>query len=94
MTGRRFHCFDHIEISAVCTHPDHLGKGYARQLLLSQAKQIQHEGCSPYLHVREDNTRAIRVYEALGFTIRMKVCFYVLGKIRWFGGYTSTSGIH
>jgi predicted GNAT family acetyltransferase len=25
MTGQRFHCFDHIEISAVCTHPDHLG---------------------------------------------------------------------
>jgi len=81
MTGRRFHCFDHVEISAVCTHPEHLGKGYAKQLLLSQAKQIQNEGCVPYLHVREDNARAIQVYEALGFTIRMKVCFYVLGKI-------------
>lgn len=40
MTGQRFHCFDHIEISAVCTHPDFLGKGYAKQLLLSHQKVI------------------------------------------------------
>jgi GNAT superfamily N-acetyltransferase len=80
MTGQRFHCFDHIEISAVCTHPDHLGKGYAKQLLLSQLTQILAGSSKPYLHVRDDNERAIHVYKTLGFSIRMPVYFYVLRK--------------
>ncbi|HVG42779.1 MAG TPA: GNAT family N-acetyltransferase, partial [Chitinophagaceae bacterium] len=29
MTGQRLHVAHFTEISAVCTHPDHLGKGYA-----------------------------------------------------------------
>lgn len=78
MTGRRFHCFDHIEISAVCTHPGHLGKGYAKQLLLSQLGHILNESAKPYLHVKGDNTRAIGVYEALGFVVRMPVYFYII----------------
>lgn len=80
MTGRRFHCFDHIEISAVCTHPDQLGKGYAKQLLLSQLGHILNESAKPYLHVKGDNERAIHVYESLGFTVRMPVYFYILQK--------------
>jgi len=78
MTGQRFHCYDHIEISAVCTHPDHQGKGYARQLLLSQLTQIIAAGAHPYLHVKTDNERAVKVYETLGFTVRMPVYFYVI----------------
>jgi ribosomal protein S18 acetylase RimI-like enzyme len=80
MTGQRFHCFDHIEVSAVCTHPDHLGKGYAKQLLLSRLTKILAASCRPYLHVREDNERAIHVYKALGFSVRMPVNFYVIKK--------------
>lgn len=80
MTGRRFHPLDHIEISAVCTHPEYLGRGYARQLLISQTKQILEESCHPHLHVREDNARAISVYRSLGFEVRMPVFFYVLRK--------------
>jgi GNAT superfamily N-acetyltransferase len=80
MTGQRFHCFDHIEISAVCTHPDHLGKGYAKQLLQSQLTQIRAGSGKPYLHVRDDNERAINVYEALGFFVRKQVYFYVIRK--------------
>lgn len=80
MTGQRFHCFDHIEISAVCTHPDYLGKGYAKQLLLSQLTQIMAISGKPYLHVRQDNERAIHVYKVLGFSVRMPVYFYVIRK--------------
>ena len=29
MTGQRLHAGNYTELSAVCTHPDHLGKGYA-----------------------------------------------------------------
>lgn len=80
MTGQRFHCFDHVEISAVCTHPDHLGKGYAKRLLLSQLTQIIAGGSKPFLHVREDNERAIHVYQSLGFLVRRPVYFYVICK--------------
>ena len=78
MAGQRFHTFDFAEISAVCTHPDYLGKGYARQLLIRQIHRIQASSDTPYLHVRSDNKRAIQVYEALGFETRTEIFFYIL----------------
>ncbi len=80
MTGQRFHPFDHVEISAVCTHPDFLGRGYAKQLLLSQLTQILDSSGKPHLHVRSDNERAIHVYKALGFSVSMPVYFYLIRK--------------
>ncbi len=80
MAGQRLHVFDYAEISAVCTHPDHTGKGYARQLLLHQIYRIRSASGIPFLHVREDNERAIKVYENSGFSIRRKVCFYIMQK--------------
>ncbi|MCW3087672.1 MAG: family N-acetyltransferase [Sediminibacterium sp.] len=80
MTGQRFHCGDHIEVSAVCTHPSHVGKGYAKQLLRSQIRQMLASSAKPYLHVKGDNERAIHVYKTLGFSIRIPVCFYVIKK--------------
>jgi ribosomal protein S18 acetylase RimI-like enzyme len=82
MAGQRLHAGNYAEISAVCTHPDHTGKGYARQLLLDQAKRIKQEGNTPFLHVKDDNERAIKVYESLGFAIRHDVYFYVLDKAK------------
>ena len=78
MAGQRMHPEGYAEISAVCTHPDHLGKGYARHLLLRQVNRIQLAGEQPFLHVRTDNARAIGVYESLGFKIRTEIFFYVL----------------
>jgi ribosomal protein S18 acetylase RimI-like enzyme len=80
MAGQRMHAFNYAEISAVCTHPDHLSKGYARQLLLNQAQRMQSAGTIPYLHVLTTNERAIKVYKGLGFTIRKEMYFYVLQK--------------
>ncbi len=78
MTGQRLYPFNYAEVSAVCTHPDHTGKGYARQLMTNQINIIQWRGETPFLHVREDNERAIKVYESLGFAVRTKVYFYVI----------------
>lgn len=78
MTGQRLHLQDHTEISAVCTHPDHLGKGYAYTLLQHQLQLIQHQGQQPFLHVREDNKRAITIYQNLGFTISRLMNFYFM----------------
>jgi ribosomal protein S18 acetylase RimI-like enzyme len=80
MAGQRLHVFNYAEVSAVCTHPDHIGKGYARQLLLNQINRIKAASGIPFLHVRNDNERAIKVYERLGFSTRKEVYFYVLKK--------------
>lgn len=82
MAGQRLHPFDYAEISAVCTHPDHTGKGYARQLILRQVHRIMTSGGIPFLHVKGDNERAINVYKNLGFEVRRSISFFVLQKKR------------
>jgi len=80
MAGQRLHVFNYAEVSAVCTHPDHTGKGYARQLLIHHINRIKAASEIPILHVRQDNERAIKVYESLGFSTRREVYFYVMVK--------------
>jgi len=80
MAGHRFHPAPYIEISAVCTHPNHVGKGYAYQLLREQIKRIVGKGQIPFLHVRNDNVGAIKLYQKLGFVIRKDMFAYVLQK--------------
>jgi ribosomal protein S18 acetylase RimI-like enzyme len=78
MTGQRLHVNNYTEISAVCTHPDYVGKGYAYTLLQHQLQLIQQHNQHPFLHVREDNQRAIAIYERLGFTISRPMNFYFM----------------
>ena len=78
MTGQRLHVENYTEISAVCTHPDYLGRGYANTLLQHQLQLIQHQGQQPYLHVRENNERAIAIYKRLGFIVSRPMIFYFL----------------
>ena len=81
MTGQRLHVEQYTEISAVCTHPDHLGKGYASALLQHQLQIILNNGQIPFLHVRADNERAIAVYERLGFRTSRPMFFYFLKRL-------------
>lgn len=75
MAGERMHPTGFVEISAVCTHPDHRGQGLATRLLRAIAAGIEHTGAQPFLHTGGTNTTAIRLYESLNFTLtnRMKV---------------------
>jgi ribosomal protein S18 acetylase RimI-like enzyme len=75
MAGERLHVSGYREISAVCTHPDFQGRGYARQVMATVANQMLARGETPMLHVYEGNTGAIRVYEALGFRFRTMLHF-------------------
>jgi len=80
MTGQRLHIQNFTEVSAVCTHPDFLGKGYASTLVQHQVALILSQHQIPFLHVRADNQRAIAVYERLGFTLQGAMNFYFLKK--------------
>ena len=78
MAGERLRCEGFAEVSAVCTHPDHQGHGYASALVTAIVAGMVARGEICFLHVRVDNTAAIRVYERLGFTTRRVLNFAVL----------------
>jgi GNAT superfamily N-acetyltransferase len=72
MAGKRMHLPGYVEVSAVCTHPDARGRGYARLLMSRVMEEIVKEGKTPFLHSFADNYGAIRVYESLGFALRQR----------------------
>lgn len=78
MAGERMKVPGYTEVSAVCTHPDHTGKGYARILMTEIMRRIRERGETPFLHVRQDNKKAIGLYELLGFETRKLLHFAVL----------------
>jgi ribosomal protein S18 acetylase RimI-like enzyme len=78
MAGERLRAPGWTEISAVCTHPAHRGKGLAGRLIRAVAVGIRERGEMPYLHAAAANTGAIRLYESLGFTLRSHPTFRVL----------------
>ncbi|MEV6417715.1 GNAT family N-acetyltransferase [Kribbella sp. NPDC051718] len=75
MAGERYHLPGYIEISAVCTHPDHRGQGLGSRLVRAVAAGIEQAGEQPFLHTGATNATAIRLYEKLGFSVsnRMSV---------------------
>ena len=82
MAGQRTKPRPYTEVSAVCTHPDHHGKGYAAKLITSQIQKIVASSCIPFLHVRSDNYTAINLYQRLGFDIRTEIHFNTIRKNR------------
>lgn len=80
MAGERLKIPGHTEVSAVCTRPEHTGKGYARILMLEIMRRIRDRAEIPFLHVRQDNVRAIELYRRLGFRDRKLGHFAVLRK--------------
>jgi ribosomal protein S18 acetylase RimI-like enzyme len=82
MSGQRLKVPGYTEVSAVCTHPAHTGKGYAAILMMDVMRRIRTRGETPFLHVREDNTRAIGLYERLGFRARKHLHYAVLRNVQ------------
>ena len=78
MAGRRLNPPGWVEISAVCTDEEYRGRGYAARLVKAVAAGIQEEGMTPFLHTGAENHGAIRLYEKLGFTIRVRAEFTIL----------------
>ena len=70
MAGERMWLDTFREISAVCTHPDAQGRGYARALIGRVVNRMLRADETPFLHVESSNARAIDMYRALGFAPR------------------------
>lgn len=73
MAGERMHPVPYLEVSAVCTHPAHRGKGYAKACMLQVMKLILDKAFIPFLHVLSANEGAIHLYETIGFRVRKKI---------------------
>ena len=78
MAGERMKPDGFCEVSGVCTHPDHRGRGYAGALMRLVARRILARGEMPFLHAYETNEGAIALYRTLGFEVRRTVSLTVL----------------
>jgi predicted GNAT family acetyltransferase len=67
MAGERMAAGDLREISGVCTHPDFQGRGLARALMHELICRQVARGLLPFLHVMSFNSRALALYERMGF---------------------------
>lgn len=59
VAGERMRLDGLTELSAICTHPDHTGRGYAGQLVAGLVHRQRAEGITPFLHVAGQNDREI-----------------------------------
>ena len=78
MAGERVHPPGWTEVSAVCTDEEHRGRGLAGRLVRHVAAGIRARDETPFLHAAATNTGAVRLYEALGFTLRRTLHFHGL----------------
>jgi predicted GNAT family acetyltransferase len=73
MAGERMKPPEWVEISAVCTHPDGRGHGYASRLVAALLNDCFATHQRAFLHVREGSgseAKATAIYERLGFRHR------------------------
>ena len=77
MAGERLRLRGFTEISAVCTHPDFRGRGYAKALVNMLGARIMAEGKIPFLHVNPDNGAKV-MYGKIGFRLRTQIRLTVI----------------
>jgi len=80
MAGERLALEGWQEISGVCTHPDFVGRGYARRLTQALLRRQRRRGVRSFLHVSEANAVARRLYESLGFVVRAALPIAKIGR--------------
>jgi len=80
MAGRRLRVEGFTELSGVCTHPDHRGRGYAAALSRLIVGEIHATGESAFLHAFADHDGTIAFYRSLGFEIRAPMTYTILAE--------------
>lgn len=76
MAGERMRMSGFSELSAICTHPEHTGRGYAQRLIERLCRLHREQEVTSFLHVALTNERAIRLYEHMGFVQRRVISFH------------------
>jgi GNAT superfamily N-acetyltransferase len=66
MCGERMSIGEFRELSGLCTHPDHRGKGHAQRLMVRLMEDHRAAGQRSYLHVTATNP-ALEIYRRMGF---------------------------
>ena len=80
MAGERMKPAEYTEITAVCVHPEHRGRGYGQILLSAIARGILARGEIPFLHLFTSNESALALYRRQGMEIRRRLHVTVLQK--------------
>lgn len=80
MAGERMQASTLREISGVCTHPEHQGRGLARRLMLELVRRELRRGEQPFLHVMRDNATARGLYARMGFRDHQEVVVRVIAR--------------
>ena len=80
MAGERMKPAHYTEMTAVCVHPSHRGRGYGQMLLSAISRGIVSRGEIPFLHVFTSNHSAIALYRRQGMEIRRRLHVTVLKK--------------
>ncbi|MGH8213211.1 MAG: GNAT family N-acetyltransferase [Rhodanobacteraceae bacterium] len=81
MIGERLGSDTHTEMSAICTHPDFTGRGYARRLTAFLTNGTLARGRTPFLHVSYENPHAKALYERMGYRLRRDIPFWALTRV-------------
>ena len=81
MAGERMKPGRFTEVSGVCTHPDHRGRGLAGFLMRVVAARILARGEVPFLHSYAANVGAIALYETLGFRMHQSIELTVVTRV-------------
>jgi ribosomal protein S18 acetylase RimI-like enzyme len=76
MAGERLAVPGFREISAVVTHPAHTGRGYATLLMNRLLQDHAAAALKSFLHVSEHNSRAIAIYQRMGFVVLRSVALW------------------
>ena len=80
MAGERLFAGRLREISAVCTHPDFRGRGFALHLVRTLVERQERRDETPFMHVRGENTLARRLYEREGFRVQLESLVRVVAR--------------
>lgn len=81
MGGERMIMNPWREISGVCTHPEHRGKGYAPRIMTQLLQDHRDAGRTSCMHVVSTNRTAIELYRRMGFSVLREIQLHRVSRI-------------